>query len=175
MAKVKALFLTTQDVLAVIERFDGVRLATRTLAQWATAGIVVPSIAWRRVRRAPRLYSYADLGRARLVVRLTRQLGMSMQEVRDVLETLDAYETPLHELLRPVNARQARTMEAVFVAGRGRWRAVMVRAGESDLSLGGDEQHRFEFGGGDEFRIALADVVKDYRAIERLKDTAVAV
>jgi DNA-binding transcriptional MerR regulator len=163
----ESLVLSTDDVLAAIQRYDGVRLAKRTLAQWAQAGVVVPSIAWRKVRRAPRLYSYADLGRARLVVRLTRQLGMSLQVARQVLGSLDAAETPLHELLRPANVRQARTMEAVFVVRAGTWRAVMVKAGDADYTMSGDRQARLQFGPVDEFRIPLADVVKDYRRIER--------
>jgi len=164
------LVLTTDDILSAIQRFDGVRLAKRTLAQWATAGVVVPSIAWRKVRRAPRLYSYADLGRARLVVRLTRQLGMTLQDARDVLAALDASDNPLHDLLRPANAVKAKTMQAVCVMRSGKWCAAIAQVGDTDYTLtSGEGQRRFEFGSADEFRFPLSSIVKDYPAIEREK------
>lgn len=84
------LTLESPDVIRAIRDLDGVDMPLRTLASWATRGVVVPAF-WprKRGRANPRRYTFTDLLRARLVARLRYVAGMSMHDVRRVLRYLD--------------------------------------------------------------------------------------
>lgn len=102
--------LTSPQVEQLILDLDGVKIATRTLASWATRGVVVPSF-WprRRGRANPRRYAYRDVLRARLVAQLRYKAGVSMPEVRRVLAYLDAQEQDVWRW---------RSRDTLVVAGR---------------------------------------------------------
>lgn len=87
MGQLSDFTLTSAQLVAALARLEGGEpLPLRTLAYWAAAGILRPSVAYvgRRGRYGARLYSRADLVKARLVLRLRRR-GVSMPRVRAVL------------------------------------------------------------------------------------------
>lgn len=88
--------LTSAQVLRAIRELDGEALALRTLADWASRGLVVPH-QWPkdRGRFNARGYSLANLAAARLVVRL-RRLRVSMEQIRAIMRRAD-----VQEALRP--------------------------------------------------------------------------
>jgi len=131
------LALTTSDMVAAVARLEQEHLPTPTLGSWARKGIVVPSIAWkqRRGRYNPRLYSLADLAKARLIVRLRRK-GVTMATVRAAFLYLG---TELFDVLRPGTKAQ-------LVVSRGR--AWIEKPGHPALEVP-TKQYRF----------SLADVV----------------
>lgn len=120
-----SLTLTSAEVIAAIEKLEGVQLPVRTLASWASKGVVVPSVSWSQQRgrwNNTRVYSLADLARARLVLHLRRS-GVSMPKVRAIFAYLEA---DLREVLRP------KTSASLVVTGT---RAYVVRPGQPDQEL----------------------------------------
>lgn len=131
--------LTTRQVIMVVQKLDGEKLNTRTLAAWAQTKIAVPSVAWqrRRGRYNPRIYNLADLAQIRLVVRL-RKAGISMPRVRAVMAYLDR---ELRGVLKP------KTQAVLIVEG---WHGAIIRSpGSPDLEIPSGQ-----------LRLPLADVVK---------------
>lgn len=95
MAAIKGVFsLTAPQLRAAVQELEGVDVPDRTLAAWASYGILVPSVAWprKRGRFNQRLYSLDDLVKARLLVWLTRKArpSLSMQAARLIVVRLDA-------------------------------------------------------------------------------------
>jgi len=110
------LTLTSVQVLAAIQELEGEELNYKNLANWARAGIVVPSVKWprKRGRNNPRVYNLTDLARVRLVMQLRRE-GLSMSKVRSVLAYLNG---GLPEVMKP------KTKARLIVDG---WRGVIIR------------------------------------------------
>jgi DNA-binding transcriptional MerR regulator len=98
--KVTGFAFSTRQVLRLLREMDGADVPLRTFAEWARNGLVVPTVAWAQ-RRGPgahaRLYSPADVARARVVVRL-RDAGLSVPRIRLALAYV---ERELPEMLRP--------------------------------------------------------------------------
>lgn len=113
----RAIYLTTAQLQAALFSLEGVTVPVRTIALWATTGIVPPSVDWTRRRRAPRLYSTHDVARARLVVRMRAQ-GITMVRVRAVLAHLDAQERDVF---------RSRSSTVLVING---WRAILHKPGE---------------------------------------------
>jgi DNA-binding transcriptional MerR regulator len=118
----RAIYLTTAQLQAALFRLEGVTVPVRSLAEWASTGIVPPSVDWTRQRRAPRLYSMYDVARARLVVRL-RANGVSMPKVRSILAHLNAQEQDVF---------RSRSATVLVVDG---WRAILHKPGEPGRTI----------------------------------------
>lgn len=88
--KLARLTLTSPQLTGAVYELEGVRLMPRTLATWASRGVLVPSVSWpqRRGRYNVREYSLADLMKARLIVRLRRE-GVAMRRVLAILDSLE--------------------------------------------------------------------------------------
>jgi DNA-binding transcriptional MerR regulator len=139
------LALTTPELIAAIHELEDADVPTSTAAYWAKIGIVTPSVAWsrQRGRTHQRLYSVADLIRARLVVRM-RRAGIPMSIVRTCL----AYHG---DELADVVRRRAHA-ELVIDGVR----AVIVRRGQHvELPSG-------------QIRLPLRDVAVDAETVRRL-------
>jgi len=114
-----SLTLTSGEIQAAVERLEGVRLPTRTLASWAVT-IAPPSVQFhgKRGRAHARLYSLSDLARIRLTCRL-RASGISMPRVAAMFAYL---ERELADVFRP------RTKAALVVDGLRAYVSVPGRA-----------------------------------------------
>jgi hypothetical protein len=86
------LVLTAQQLLAALSALEGVDVGRRNLTYWAQSGALVPSVRYTGTKNPYTgfLYSWRDVPRARLLVRL-RHAGLSLGKVRVVLAHLDAY------------------------------------------------------------------------------------
>ncbi|WP_229069127.1 MerR family transcriptional regulator [Actinoplanes sp. DH11] len=72
------------------EAADRVGLSIRTIRHYEEAGLVVPSA---RSEGGFRLYTEPDLDRLRVIKRM-KPLGFTLDEMRDLLTTLDALSDP---------------------------------------------------------------------------------
>lgn len=91
-------------------------LSHRTLRHYGDLGLVVPS---GRTEGGFRLYAEADVERL-LVVRRMKPLGYSLEEMRELLETVE-------ELRAAPDATAARDRLAGFVEDAARRRAALAR------------------------------------------------
>lgn len=85
---VRAIYVTSAQLRQTLLELEGEDVSLRRLAQWATSGLLVPSIDWAGKRGAKRLYSLDDVVRGRLIVSLM-QHGVSPQAARVLLVWLD--------------------------------------------------------------------------------------
>jgi len=85
------IYLTAAEMLTALEQLDGKKIALRTLAYWASNGILVPSARWdgKRGRYHPRLYTLSDLAKFRVIAWLRRTVGYSMLETVLALSNLE--------------------------------------------------------------------------------------
>ena len=134
---IHALVLTSAQLTAAVEALEGVHVPTRTLSEWATSGLLVPSVRHdgQRGFTHARLYSLADLARLRLVVRL-RQV-MSLPRVRLALAYCEAQ-------LQDVFATGKRSTLSMVVTAGGR-AFIASKTGDEEVITG-------------QFRLQLADV-----------------
>jgi DNA-binding transcriptional MerR regulator len=112
------LVLTVQQLAVVLAELESVTVPRRNFTYWAQAGALVPSVRYTGTKNPNErlLYSWRDVPRARLLVRL-RAAGLHLGKVRLVLAHLDAYAPD-------VFARQPRA--TLVLDG---WRVRLVRAG----------------------------------------------
>lgn len=139
------LSLTSEQLVAAVERLEGQRLPIRKLAWWAQSNVLVPSIDWQHRRRTPRLYSLRDVAKARIVLRL-RAAKIPMSRVRLVMAELAAAED-LPTLMR------AESRAWLEVDG---WRVRIHRVGQPAQELPQPQ-----------FVLPFADVVRDSEQVVR--------
>lgn len=86
------LVLTVQQLAVVLTALEGVTVPRRTFTYWAQTGALVPTVRFTGTKNPNErlLYSWRDVPRARLLVRL-RAAGLHLAKVRLVLAHLDAY------------------------------------------------------------------------------------
>ena len=78
--------MTTRAHMQIGEAAERVGLSIRTIRHYEEAGLVVPSA---RSEGRFRLYTEPDLARL-LVIKRMKPLGFTLEEMRDLLEILDA-------------------------------------------------------------------------------------
>lgn len=81
---------TGRDLLQIGEAAASVGLSLRTVRYWEEIGLVEPAT---RSKGGFRLYSDADLHRL-LVIKAMKPLGLTLEEMRELLELLDAAAAP---------------------------------------------------------------------------------
>ena len=81
---------TSHELLQIGEAAESVGLSLRTVRYWEEIGLVTPSM---RSSGGFRLYSDADLHRL-LVVKAMKPLGLTLEEMRELLELIDAAAAP---------------------------------------------------------------------------------
>jgi hypothetical protein len=134
------LVLTVQQLASVLAELEGVTVPRKNFTNWAQSGALVPSVQFTGSRSIHErlLYSWRDVPRARLLVRL-RASGLHLTRVRLVLAHLDAYAPD-------VFARTPRT--TLVVNG---WHVQLVQDGAvQDIPSG-------------QFRLPLAELVAGSR------------
>ncbi|MEU4563203.1 MerR family transcriptional regulator [Actinoplanes sp. NPDC023936] len=80
----------TAGLMQIGEAADRVGLSIRTIRHYEEAGLVLPSA---RSEGGFRLYTEPDLDRLRVIKRM-KPLGFTLDEMRDLLTTLDALSDP---------------------------------------------------------------------------------
>jgi len=88
---------TSRDLLQIGEAAASVGLSLRTVRNWEEIGLVEPAT---RSKGGFRLYSAADLHRL-LVIKAMKPLGLTLDEMRELLELLDAAAAPADSVAGP--------------------------------------------------------------------------
>jgi DNA-binding transcriptional MerR regulator len=78
--------LHSGELLQIGEAAERVGLSLRTVRYWEEIGLVAPNA---RSKGGFRLYSESDLSRL-LVVKAMKPLGLTLEEMREILELIDA-------------------------------------------------------------------------------------
>ena len=78
------------ELLQIGEAAERVGLSLRTVRYWEEIGLVAPKA---RSKGGFRLYSESDLSRL-LVVKAMKPLGLTLEEMREILELIDAAAAP---------------------------------------------------------------------------------
>ena len=78
------------ELLQIGEAAERVGLSLRTVRYWEEIGLVAPNA---RSKGGFRLYSESDLSRL-LVVKAMKPLGLTLEEMREILELIDAATAP---------------------------------------------------------------------------------
>jgi DNA-binding transcriptional MerR regulator len=82
--------LGDHDLLQIGEAAESVGLSLRTVRYWEEIGLVAPAT---RSKGGYRLYSESDLHRL-LVVKAMKPLGLTLGEMRELLDLIDAASAP---------------------------------------------------------------------------------
>lgn len=125
------IYLTTPQLVAALERLEGRRVPTRTVAYWAHSNLLIPGVDYARKRGAKRLYTLRDLARARLIVRLQERL--STPKVRVAMAALDAH-GDMRELFR-------RGSRAVLMFDKWRAQLFMLQPGQTPRDILTNQLH----------------------------------
>lgn len=91
-------------LMQIGEVAERVGLSLRTIRYWDEVGLVVPS---ERSTGGFRLYNDADLARLALVKKM-KPLDLTIDEMRDLVTTLDAIESPPDGVIEPEDPLLAR-------------------------------------------------------------------